>query len=253
MSEKFFFSVPADVDENTMQKLFLSDVSVNTVLFSYHNETLNVLLLRFLTSGHYMLPGGYVGIKEGLDAAALRTLKEMTGVDHIYLEQFYVAGSASRTIDPEARDAMIKFGWQKFENWITSRKISICYYAILKDPNITVKIDESIFSDIHWAPAKKLPKMLFDHKMIIRKAIGRLQDDFERKIISAYLMDETFTMPELQKLHEAVYQQKLTRSNFQRKMLNLNILERLGKKYDGRSHKAPYLYRFKASKIGEAV
>ena len=61
-------------------------------------------------------------------------------------------------------------------------------------------------------------------------------------------MSETFTMNELQKLYEAVYQEKLVRTNFQRKMLSLGVLERLEKHYNGKAHKAPYLYRFVKAK-----
>jgi len=62
------------------------------------------------------------------------------------------------------------------------------------------------------------------------------------------LMDETFTMKDLQKLYEIVYQKKMVRTNFQRRILNLGVLERLDKKYNGKSHKAPYLYRFARAK-----
>jgi hypothetical protein len=61
-------------------------------------------------------------------------------------------------------------------------------------------------------------------------------------------MGETFTMNELQKLYAAVYQEKLVRTNFQRKILSLGVLERLEKQYNGKSHKAPYLYRFGSRK-----
>ena len=248
-TETYYFPIPVNVDEKMMQKHFLSDVSINSVLFSYHEERLHVLLLRLTTSDHFMLPGGFVKKKEDLDESALRNLKEMTGLDQVYLEQFYVAGQAGRAYDPIARAALNKFGLKKIEKWLSDRKVSICYYALVNSPELQLKVNEAIISEAHWAPVEELPPLLFDHKMIIEKAIGQLQLDMDRKVISTYLLDETFTMPELQKLYEAVYQQKLTRSNFQRRMLNLNILERLGKRHEGGSHRAPYLYRYKPSKV----
>jgi hypothetical protein len=71
-----------------------------------------------------------------------------------------------------------------------------------------------------------------------------LQSDLDQKLVGFNLMGETFTMGELQKLYEAVYQKKLLRTNFQRKMLSLQVLERLDKQYNGKAHKAPYVYRF---------
>lgn len=248
-TETFHFPIPIHVDEKMMKQHFLSDVSINTVLFSYHEEKLHVLLLRLTTSGHFMLPGGFIKKKEDLDEAAVRNLQEMTGLDQIYLEQFYVAGQAGRACDPVALGAFKKLGLQKIEKWLSDRKISICYYALVNSPELQIKVNEAIICEVRWAPVEELPPLLFDHKMILEKAVGRLQNDMDRKVISTYLLDETFTMPELQKLYEAVYQQKLIRSNFQRRMLNLNILERLGKRHDGGSHRAPYLYRFKSSKI----
>ena len=248
-TETFHFPIPIHVDEKMMKQHFLSDVSINTVLFSYHEEKLHVLLLRLTTSDHFMLPGGFIKKREDVDEAAVRNLKEMTGLDQIYLEQFYVAGLAERTCDPIAREALNQFGLKKIEKWFSNRKVSICYYALVNSPELQIKINDAIICEVRWAPVEELPPLLFDHKMIIQKAICRLQMDMDRKVISTYLINETFTMPELQKLYEAVYQQKLTRSNFQRRMLNLNILERLGKKLDGSSHRAPYLYRFKPSKI----
>jgi hypothetical protein len=75
-----------------------------------------------------------------------------------------------------------------------------------------------------------------------------LQSDLDEKLVGSNLMGENFTMNELQKLYEAVYQKKFVRTNFQRKMLSLGVLERLEKQYSGKSHKAPYLYRFAENK-----
>ena len=90
--------------------------------------------------------------------------------------------------------------------------------------------------------------MLFDHPSIIQKALWRLQSDLDDKLVGFNLMSETFTMNALQKLYEAVHQKEFVRTNFQRKMLSLNVLERLEKQYTGKAHKAPYLYRFVENK-----
>ncbi len=248
-TETFHIPIPIQLDEKMMKQHFLSDVSINTVLFSYYEEKIHVLLLRLTTSDHFMLPGGFIKKEEDVDEAAVRNLKEMTGLDQIYLEQFYIAGKAERTCDPIASDALNQFGLEKIEKWLSDRKISICYYALVNSPELQIKINDAIICEVRWALVEELPPLLFDHKMIIQNAINRLKIDMDRKVISTFLLDETFTMPELQKLYEAVCQQKLTRSNFQRRILNLNILERLGKRLDGSPNRAPYLYRFKPSKI----
>lgn len=78
----------------------------------------------------------------------------------------------------------------------------------------------------------------------VKKGLKRLRADLDEKLVGFRLMNETFTMADLQKLYEAVFDKKLVRTNFQRKMLSLNVLERLEKHYTGKAHKAPYLYKF---------
>ena len=58
-------------------------------------------------------------------------------------------------------------------------------------------------------------------------------------------------MIELQSLYETILETSLRRNNFQRKMLSLDVLERVEKLYTGAANKAPYLYRFK--KMGGSV
>ena len=51
-------------------------------------------------------------------------------------------------------------------------------------------------------------------------------------------------MKELQTLYETILGEKFRRNNFQRKVLSLNMLQRLEKLYTGSANKAPYLYKF---------
>jgi 8-oxo-dGTP diphosphatase len=67
------------------------------------------------------------------------------------------------------------------------------------------------------------------------------------------LLSEKFTMPELQRLYETLLGKSLDRRNFQKKMLSLQILERLKERKTGGAHKAPYLYRFDKKKYERAM
>ena len=86
--------------------------------------------------------------------------------------------------------------------------------------------------------------MIFDHADILQKALTTLQSRLDYKLVVSNLLPDTFTMAELQSLYETILGKKLLRTNFQRKMLGLEILERVEKRFSGRAHKAPYLYRF---------
>ncbi|WP_317195113.1 NrtR DNA-binding winged helix domain-containing protein [Algoriphagus oliviformis] len=71
---------------------------------------------------------------------------------------------------------------------------------------------------------------------------------FDKKLIGFELLPETFTMKEVQSLYEAVFEKSFPMNNFQKKILDLGILERLEKKFTGAANKAPYLYRLKRQK-----
>ncbi len=86
--------------------------------------------------------------------------------------------------------------------------------------------------------------MVMDHNDIVAKALKALRNDLDRKLIGFNLLPERFTMQELRELYETVYNRAFTRSNFQKRMLDLGVLERLEKKFTGAANKAPYLYRF---------
>lgn len=225
--------------------LYLPGVSIDSTIFGFHNNQLKVLLLRFGKSEYFVLPGGFIKKDEDLDEAALRILRERTGLLDIYLEQFYTSGNMERYKDNIPKELVAKIiGKLPKINWFEQRFISVCYYALVDDTKVNPQ-PEPFFTEFKWFDATKLPKLLYDHELIIKKALGRLQNDLDSKLVGFNLMSGTFTMAELQKLYEAVHQRKFVRTNFQRKILSLNILERLEKQYSGKAHKAPYLYRFK--------
>lgn len=229
--------------ENAPQ-LYLPGVSIDTVIFSFVNDSLNVLLLRFRDTPYFVLPAGYIKKEEDLDDAAQRILEERTGLTNVYLEQFFTAGNNARVKDKFVVETLKKIGTDlSVNNWFEQRFISVCYYALVNETKVNPKI-EPFYSEFKWIDLKKIPKLLYDHNLIIEKALCRLQSDLDQKLVGFNLMGETFTMGELQKLYEAVYQKKLLRTNFQRKMLSLQVLERLDKQYNGKAHKAPYVYRF---------
>lgn len=223
----------------------MSNVTIDTVIFGFHKGQLKVLLQRFLDTDYYVLPGGYIGKEENISDAAIRILKERTSLDNIYLEQFYTFGNTNR-LNVELLNKLILENQLQLtkDNWFIQRYVSICYYSLVNYEK--VKPVSGLFSlESIWFDVYKLPLMLFDHKEMIVKALETLQFDIDRKLNGFNLMGETFTMKELKSLYEAVFQKKILRANFQRKILGLDIVERLEKKFDGKAHKAPYLYRFK--------
>lgn len=133
---------------------------------------------------------------------------------------------------------------EKFLKWFSSRFISIGYYALVDINKVTPKLMD-IDQSIDWFDINNLPTMIMDHKEQVSKALEALRLNLDNKLLGFNLLPEKFTMKELQQLYETVYARPFRRNNFQKKMLDMGVLERLEKKFTGAANKAPYLYRFK--------
>jgi hypothetical protein len=108
-------------------------------------------------------------------------------------------------------------------------------------------------TDCRWWDINKVPPLIYDHKQIIEKALESLRLDLNDHPVGYNLLPEKFTMPELQRLYETILNESLDRRNFQKRMLSLDILERLKERKTGGAHKAPYLYRFDKKKYDKAL
>jgi ADP-ribose pyrophosphatase YjhB (NUDIX family) len=224
---------------------FLPHIAFDSVIFGFSKGKLKILLMEYHDTGWLALPGGFVGKNEDLDEAAKRGLKERTGLDNIYLEQFYTFGNMSR-FKPEVMQTILEANgfFLDLDHWMLDRFISVSYFALIDFEKVILTPDE-LSDSIAWYEIENLPDLILDHSAIVAKALQTLRENLERKLIGGNLLPERFTMNELQQVYEAIFGQNLRRTTFQRKMLGLDILERHEKLYTGKSHKAPYLYSFR--------
>lgn len=224
----------------------IPQVSIDCVVFGFYNNVLKILLLKLKTSGYYALPGGFILQNEDIDDAAQRILEERTGVKNLFLEQFSVFGKCSRSEGPEMKRAIEIAGIKDVENhWLSKRFISIGYFA-LTDFTKVLPTPDSLAESCEWYDIENVPPLMMDHTSILAKALEALRKNLDEKVaFSQTLMPELFTISDLQKLYETILGTPLVRTNFQRKILNMNILDRVDKKITGAANKAPYLYKFK--------
>ena len=228
---------------------FLPGLALDFVIFGFHQNQLKILLLEYRNTDLFALPGGFIRQDENLNDAARRVLAERTSLIDIYVEQFYIFGDLARYDANPLRAIMEAKGISPADDhWLLRRFVSVGYYALI-DFTKAVPIPDLLSDTCDWYELNRLPTLMLDHRAIVQKALETLRADLDRKLIgfnrwAAPLLSETFTMADLQSLYETILGQKLRRSSFQRKMLSLDLLERLEKKYTGGAHKAPYLYRF---------
>jgi hypothetical protein len=106
---------------------------------------------------------------------------------------------------------------------------------------------DALSDSINWYAIDELPLLMMDHEQIVEKALQVLRDNLEKKLVGMNLLPSKFTMKQLQQVYEAILGEDLRRTTFQRRILAMDILDRHEKLFQGKAHKAPYLYSFKSN------
>ncbi len=199
-------------------------VAVDCVIFGFDRDGLQVLLyprgfepLR----GKWSLLGGFVNQDETLGDAARRILLNTTGLMNIFQQQVYAFSRPDR--DP------------------AGRVISMAYYALIRiNQQDTDLVREH---GAQWWSVSNLPDLIFDHREMIDKALLRLQEKAESELIGPELLGDVFTLTNLKKLYEAIFQRDIDAGNFRKKVLSLGALNNTGEKDKSESKKGAYLYQ----------
>lgn len=224
-------------------EVYLRHISIDCVIFGFHENELKVLLLKAKYAGKWALPGGFVLKEEYLNGAAKRVLHERTGLEKIYLQQFYTFGDPARSTKKINQGFLKNIGVKAAESWMFERFISVGYSALVDFTKVLPVAD--IFSEAcEWFNIHEIPELILDHSEILEKALENLQMQLNFQPVGYNLLPLKFTMPELQKLYETILDRKLDRRNFQRKIMDTGILKRLDETKKGVSHKAPFYYKF---------
>ncbi len=243
---------PASIEEflDQGERYYLPHLSIDCVVFGFHDGHLKVLLLELSNTNEWCLPGGFIQYEESIDEAAVRIVNQRTGLKNIYLRQFHAFGDPSRQRGKKNKTEIPKGA--KTNSWIMKRFITIGYWALVEFSK-AVPIPDQFSSQCGWVNVTKIPSLILDHNSILDKALQSLRLSLNDYPVGKDLLTEKFTMPELQRLYETILDKKLDRRNFQKQILSLEILERLKEKKQGGAHKSPFLYRFDKRKYQLAL
>ncbi|HYH55642.1 MAG TPA: NUDIX hydrolase, partial [Anseongella sp.] len=95
-----------------------------------------------------------------------------------------------------------------------------------------------------WRSFHDLPKLAFDHSLILEKAYRRLQQKLRFEPVGFELLPDKFTLTQLQQLYEVILEKSIDKRNFRKKILSYDLLTESGEKQKNVSHRAARLYRF---------
>jgi len=219
-------------------------VSVDCVIFGFDFGKLNVLLLErnFTYNGieynDLKLPGDLVRKDEDLDTAASRVLKELTGLENIYLKQFAAIGTPDR-LYRQVRD----MEWLRSIGHPEEVVVTVAYYSLInidqdKDNNFGLQ------ANTRWHPVADIKELAFDHLEILQDALTTLRSELRSNPIGFELLPTKFTLSQLQKLYEVILGTNLDKRNFRKKVSNMPYVVPINEKEKGVSHKPARFFIF---------
>ena len=183
-------------------------VTTDCVIFGFDGKELKILLIERGIDpykGCWAFPGGFMNIDETAEQCAKRELKEETGLEPASIEQFHTFSDVNR--DPR------------------ERVVTVAFIGLVKQSDVVGGDDAA---RAQWFAIKDIPRLAFDHDYILQVAQRTLKERIHFEPIGFELMDEEFSMPDLQRLYEAILEVKFDRRNFEKKMLQLGILDQIG-------------------------
>ena len=204
------------------QKVLLS---VDCIIFGFDQNKLKILIGRRNMDpgrGEWSLYGGFVRNDESLDAAAQRTLLELTGLRNIFMSQVGAFGNIDR--DPG------------------ERVVSIAYYALINVKDYSERLRKQ--HGVEWVNIEDIPQMYSDHNAMVAKARKLIQQKIKTNPVGFELLPELFTLTQLQRLYEAVNGDPLDKRNFRKRIKDMDFIEKTELIDKKTSKRGASLYRF---------
>lgn len=200
-------------------------VAVDCVIFGLDHGRLCLLLTKRSfepEAGKWSLMGGFVGRDESVDFAAARVLRDLTGLDGVYMHQVGTFGAVDR--DPG------------------ERVVSVAYSALVNIANVDSSAVEA--HNAHWMPLEELPELGFDHPQMIERALGSLRSKFAVKPVAFRLLPPLFTLSQLQSLYETVLGEEIDKRNFRKRVAEVSCVVPTDEIDKTGSRRGARLYRF---------
>lgn len=204
-------------------------VAIDCIIFGFDGQNIKLLVIKRQfepEKNKWSLMGGFLQPNENLDDAANRILKDLTGLEGVYMEQLHCFSEIYR--DPE------------------TRTISVAYFALIDIHKYERQISDHYHPE--WFLLSKKPRLIFDHDDMVRLAQKQLRYKAASHPLLFELLQDRFTIPQLQSLYEGVYDTVFDNRNFTRKIMSTGLLVKLNGKDKSSSKKGAYYYKLDKKK-----
>lgn len=209
-----------------LEDKFHYPVTVDSVIFGYANGELKVALIERKDDpfkGMWAIPGGFMEGAETAEETATRELKEETGLEDIYLEQFHLFSSHDR--DPRGRT------------------MTVAFFALVNADKYQL-IASADASEAQWWSAYQIPPLAFKQDEMYQKALDALRISMKTRPLAFELLPSEFTLNELERLYEQVFNIKIDNRNFRRKVSKMAFICPTGRKQESKKHRPAQLYHY---------
>lgn len=199
-------------------------VGIDCIILGVRGGRLGVLLIRRdfePERGKLSLIGGFVHRDESVDESARRVLRQLTGLDNIYIRQLGTFGDVDR--DPG------------------DRVVSVAYFALLDVSELDSRETERHGAE--WFDVNDLPVLGFDHNAMIKMALDKVRSHILSDGLAFNLLPGEFTLTQLQSLVETVTGRKLDKRNFRKRITDDPCIEATEQIDKSTSRRGARLYR----------
>lgn len=197
-------------------------------IFTVDRGNMKVLLMRKKEEpykGYWILPGDIVNKNETIEDNVVEAVYKKLGLSTLYIEQSHTFSDINR--DPD------------------DRVIAVAHIGLIDNVTLLLNREERNDYETEWFGINDLPKLGYDHEIILKKSIEYLSKKIGNVNILKCLFPSDFTLPEIQKIYESLLNISLDRRNFRKKFINLGIIEETGDKNEGANGRPAKMYRLK--------
>lgn len=244
------FNIYSSPNQDELKAKLNPHISIDVVVFGFDSKSLKVLLVerdfhdQETGKIHHdlKLPGSLVHETETLDNAAYRVLKQLTGLERIYLDRLAVFDA------PERTKRKIDRAWLESTTGIEiGRILTVAYYSLIRFDLANGHLS-NLKQKAHWTELSDIKLLAFDHNAIIKNGLSYLREKVRNEPVALELLPKKFSLRQLQDLYEVLLDSDMDNRNFRKKIHRLGYFIPLDEMEEAVNHKPARLYKFDKTK-----